>query len=351
MSGRLRVGVIGLGAFGESHLRAWRGLPEVEVAAVASRSAERAAEIAARYGVPRWYGSHDELIADPSIAAVSVTTAETEHRAPVIAALGAGKHVLVEKPIAATLDDARAMLDAARDAPGILMPGHILRFVPAYAGARAAAVSGELGRLVALSARRNRPRSLIPTYSRVHPALVTAIHDLDVMLWTAGRQVRWVRAVDRLAERDGGAHGLWGLMEFESGAVAIIETSWLVPDAVGIGADDAFQITGLTGTAKIALDTPVYRLWRERGAESPDVSYEPALRGVTTGALRDELAYFAHCALSGMRPTVVTPEDGCAALAVVLALIESARRGKDVTPNLAALGVADATHDLYRAAG
>lgn len=351
MGERLRVGVIGLGAFGESHLRAWRGVPEVEVAAVASRSGDRAREIARRYDVPAWHDSYEALIADPSIAAVSVTTVESGHRAPAIAALAAGKHVLVEKPIATSLDDARAMLDVAREAPGFLMPGHILRFDPAYAGARDAATAGELGRLVALTARRNRPRALIATHGRVHPALITAIHDIDVMLWIAGRRVRWLRGVDRIASRDSGAHGLWGLMQFEEGAVATIETSWLIPDAAGVGTDDALRVTGLDGTATIQLDSPRYRLWRPSGGSAPDVSYEPALRGVTTGALRDELAYFAHCALSGMRPTVVTPEDGCAALAVVLALIESARRGEDVTPDLAALGVADSTRDLYRAVG
>lgn len=333
MGERLRVGLIGLGAFGESHLRAYRGLPEVEVAAVASRTAARAQEIAARYGIATWYSSYEELIADKSIAAVSVTTAEDAHLKPAVAALAAGKHVLVEKPIASTREDARAMLDAAHDAAGILMPGHILRFVPAYAGARDAATTGKLGRLVGLSARRNRPKSLIQTYSRVHPALITAIHDIDIMLWIAGRDVRWVRAVDMLADRDGGAHGLWGLMEFATGVVATIETSWLIPGAAGVGTDDAFQITGLSGTAKIALDSPAYRVWRDTGSETPDITYEPALHGVTTGALRDELACFVRCARAGTRPTIVTPDDGYAALSVVLALIESARTGTDVRPS------------------
>jgi UDP-N-acetylglucosamine 3-dehydrogenase len=348
MSERLRVGVIGLGAFGESHLRAYQGMPEVEIAAVASRSSARAEDVAARYGVSCWYGSHQELIADPSIAAVSITTTEFEHRAPAIAALAAGKHVLVEKPIAATLEDARAMLAAARRGPGFLVPGHILRFDPAYAGAREAARAGELGRLVALTARRNRPQALIPTYGRVHPALITAIHDIDIMLWIAGRGVRWVRAIDRIASRDEGAHGLWGLLQFEHGVVATIETSWLIPDAAGVATDDALRITGLAGTATIQLDLPRYRKWRATGNSAPDVSYEPVLHGVVTGALRDELAAFARCALTGTPPTIVTPEDGCAALAVVLALIESARTGGDVLPDLAALEIGDPTQDRYR---
>jgi UDP-N-acetylglucosamine 3-dehydrogenase len=327
---RLRVGIIGLGAFGESHIRAYSGLPQVDIAAVASRSPQRAREIAGRYGIPTWYGSHEELIADDTIDAVSVTTAESEHREPAVAALRAGKHVLVEKPLASTLADARAITEAARASSGILMPGHILRFDPAHAAARAAAVSGELGRIVSITARRNRPQRLIATHGRVHPALVTTIHDIDVMLWVAGKDVRRVHAVDRLASRDGGAHGLWGLLEFADGVVGTVETSWLLPESAGISNDDSFEITGLTGTVKVQLDTPALRVWRQGGSQAPDVRYEPVVHGVVGGALRDELSHFASCALAGTPSTIITADDACAALAVVLALIESAATGAPV---------------------
>jgi UDP-N-acetylglucosamine 3-dehydrogenase len=329
---QLRVGVLGLGAFGESHLRAWRGLPNVEIVAVSSRTPARAEAIAAAYGVPRWYGSHEELIADPAVDAISVTTAEHDHLAPVVAALAAGKHVLVEKPIATTLEDAAAMVEAASVSDGILMPGHVLRFAPAYAGLREAVASGRLGRLVAMSARRNRPSSLIRSHGRVHPALITAFHDIDVMLWLAGCGARSVQALDRIADRDGGAHGLWGLLEFENGAVATIETSWLIPASAGVGNDDEFRVTGLEGGASVQFDVPALRVWDPKGPRVPDVSYEPVVRDVVVGALRDELAHFAACALAGTPSPVVTAADSARALSVVLALIESAESGRPVTP-------------------
>ncbi len=329
---RLRVGVLGLGAFGERHIRAYRGLPYVEVAAVASRSPERAREIAARYGVPTWYGSHEELIADGSIGAVSVTTAEHEHRDPVVTALGAGKHVLVEKPIASTLADTAAMLAAARASSGILMPGHILRFTPAYARVKAAVDNGELGRIVSMTARRNRPASLITSHGRVHPALITAIHDIDIMLWIAGSGVRSVQAIDRLADRDNGAHGLWGMLEFESGAIATVETVWQLPERAEIATDDALHVIGMDGAAKIQMDPAPVRIWTEVGSSAPDTVYEVEVHGAVAGALGAELAHFAQCALAGTPSPIVTPEDGAVALSVVLALIESAKHGRPVTP-------------------
>lgn len=329
---RLRVGILGLGAFGESHIRAYRGLPYVEIAAVASRTAERAEEIARKYDIPVWYGNHDDLIADASIEAISITTAESEHRAPAVAALAADKHVLVEKPIASTLEDAAAILDAARGSTGILMPGHVLRFAASYARLQAAVASGELGRVASMSARRNRQASLVRSHGRVHPALITAIHDIDIMLWLAQCDVTRVQAIDRLANRDNGVHGLWGMLEFENGTVAMIETAWMLPDTAGTDADDAFQVIGTAGTAKIQLDAPALRIISDAGTTAPDVSYEPIVHGVATGALGTELGHFAQCALAGTPSPIVTPIDGIRALSVVLALIEAAERGKPVTP-------------------
>jgi UDP-N-acetylglucosamine 3-dehydrogenase len=330
---RLRVGVVGLGAFGESHLRAYRGVPQVDVVAVASRSGGRAREVAGRYGVPQWHEGYQSLIDDPSIDAISVTTAETDHLAPTLGALAVGKHVLVEKPLAATLDDAVAMVEAARRSTAFLMPGHILRFEAKYAALKTAVAANQIGTIVSLSARRHRPRVLISSHRRVHPALVTAIHDVDVMLWLAGDRVKSVRAHHRLAQRMDDAHGLWALMKFEGGAIAVLETAWMLPDGAGLGTDDAFTVIGSTGLARVQFDFPAMRVWTSAGAETPDVSYEPMLHGAVSGALRDELSAFATSALTGVKPTVVAPEDGLTALAVVLAAIESAERDVEVAVN------------------
>jgi predicted dehydrogenase len=322
--------VVGLGLSGESHVRAYRSLPHAEVVAVGSRSAARAHEVAARYGIARAYGSYRELIADPAVQAVSVATAEHEHREPVELALAAGKHVLVEKPLATTLEDARAIADAAARSTAILMPGHILRFHPGYARLRAAAERDELGRLVSMTAKRNRTRALLERYGRVHPALVTAVHDVDAMQWIAGDRISRVTARDRLADRDGGAHGLWALVEFQGGAVGLIETSWMLPPSAGLVTDDRFEIVGTRSSAKLRLDGSSLQLWGEGGVELPDLGYEAELHGRSAGALKEQLSYFAARASAGSGPEVVSVDDGVAAVAVVLALIESARLGTTV---------------------
>jgi predicted dehydrogenase len=330
MERRLGVGVCGLGAFGESHLRALGGLPDAAVVAVASRSAERAREVAGRHGVARWYEGYEALIADPAVEAVSVTTAEADHLAPALAALAAGKPVLVEKPLATTLADGRAMVEAARRSRAFLMPGHVVRFDPRYAALKAAVAAGELGQLTSLSARRNRTRGHIASHGRTHPALVTAIHDLDVMLWLTAAPVATVRAHHRLGRRPGDPHGIWALLRFANGVVATLESAWMVPEAATTVAGDTFSAIGTDGLAEIVAAPPL-QIGTSDGARGADVYYEPGAPDATTGALRNELAYFVACARAGTAPAVVTAEDGLHSLALALALIESAERDAEIT--------------------
>jgi predicted dehydrogenase len=323
--------VVGLGVFGESHLRAYRALPEVEIAGVASRSAERAREVAQQYGVPKHFAGYEALIADPTIDAISVTTAEMDHRAPVIAALEAGKAVLVEKPIATTLEDAEAMLAAAERTGGLLMPAHVVRFNAKYAALQAAVARGEVGEVVAITTRRHRSRRVVASHGRAHPALVTSIHDLDIMLWVSQSEVRTVRAVHRLAKQPGQPHGIWALLTFANGVVGLIESGWMVPDKVAPALDDAFTVVGTAGEARIASEASGILVAADAVQRRPDISYEADLHGSSAGALKEELAHFVARVRDPGRPPVVTASDGVAALRVALAMIASAEQDTEIT--------------------
>lgn len=321
----LRLGVIGVGTIGLSHLEVFASLPDVDIVAVADLDVERARAVATQFDVPNWYSQAKDLLSDAAVDAVTVATPENDHREATLGALQAGKHVLVEKPMATTIEDAAEMVRAASKAPGILMPGHVLRFEPRYAALRTVARDGSLGRVMSLSARRNRRSGLIARYSRVHPALVTAIHDVDMMLWITEDRVASMHAVDRISTQDRGAHGIWGIVEFEHGAVGTLTAVWHLPDDYGIETDDAFEVIGSEGLARVQLDAPTLQLWRNGRASQPDAFYTPNLHQSSVGALRNELAHFVACAQNGVRPSIVTPEDGYQAVAAVLGLIEAAR--------------------------
>lgn len=326
---KLRIGLVGCGAFGESHLIVFAGIPFVQVTAVTDIVEERARKMAERYSVPRVAKDFRELSALEDVDAVSVVSTEDQHLEPVLSALENGKHVFVEKPMATRLADAESMLAAARKTGLILMPGHILRFETKYVTIKEQLDSGRLGQVISIYTRRNRPKWQGRVYKRTPLVLETAIHDIDTMLWYTGKKVKSVRAYDVSVIPGKGADLTWAVLRFEGGALGVFETMWLLPDKTSF-LDDYLQVVATSGVANLDMLNSGLLVCHEDGAEFPDVSYEPRMRGSAYGALREELTYFALCALQGQKPTILGPEDGVEALRVALAVIESARTDREI---------------------
>lgn len=327
---RLGVGVIGLGGWGEVHVQAWQSLPLVKVQAVCSRRPERATEIAQRFGIARCYSTPEELVADPHVDVVSVVNDERAHRPAVLAAVAAGKPVLVEKPIATRLDDARAMVEAAETAGVPLMPAHVLRFDTRLAMLKDRLLVGELGRVVSIYARRLIPRDRYATYQRTHPALNAAIHDIDLALWYADSPVTAVRAYERNIQGGQAPDVLWATIEFASGALAVIENLWLVPEQAGVWLDAETEVVGSDGMARVRFPSDAMSLWLQRAPQAPDTTLVPIAGGTMQGALCDQFAYFVRCVVAGDPPTRVTGGDALRSLEVTLAIMESAASNREV---------------------
>jgi predicted dehydrogenase len=318
----VHIAVVGCGNYGICHLEALASISGYEVAAVFDADRARADAAAARFAIPRVCGSLEEICGLDGIQAVDVVTTENAHLAPVLAAIAHGRHVFVEKPLAMDVAECARMIEAARAADRILMVGHLLRFETKYAQVKRELDSGRLGEVVSMHARRNRPKSLLPVYGRTHPAMENSVHDIDLMLWYTGRAVERVRGYGRKAT--GGRHDdtFWGVIEFAGGAVGVVETIWLLPETAGVFCDDGFQLIGTRGVANLELFPGALTFWREDGYQVPDVSYG--------SILRDELIHFRDCVRAGRHPEIITATDAMRAVRVALALIESARLGRDV---------------------
>lgn len=327
---RVRIGLVGCGGFGESHLEAFRAVRNAQVAAAFDIDRARAEAMAQRFGIPRVCSSLEEICMLPELDAIDVVTPEESHREPVLKALRAGKHVFVEKPLATDLGDCAQMIEASGSTERFLMPGHLLRFETKYAMLKDELRAGRLGEVVSMHARRNRPKTLLPLYGRTHPALENCIHDIDLMLWYVNRPVRRVRGWGRRATGRRHPDTFWGVLEFDGGAIGVVETIWLLPKPAGISLDDAFQLVGAAGVANVQLVPGSYNLLRETGYEAPDVCYDPRVANSARGALRDELAYFCDCVQDGREPDVITAVEAKRAVRVALALIESAEKEVDV---------------------
>ena len=328
---KLRYAVIGLGWFGEKHCEALAGLPNVELFALCTRRPGRLQEVAARFGVRRAYTDYHELLANPEVEAVSVVTMWDQHAGPALAALRAGKHVFLEKPMASTVEDCDALVAAAREARGFFMVGHICRFNPRYAAAKAAVAEGRIGKIVSLYARRNIPaRVTTEILNKIGPIVGDGVHDTDLMLWFTGAKVvsAYAQAVDLRGRKypDIG----WTMYRFDSGAVGVLEDVWCLPDRTPFQIDERMEIVGTAGSIHIQETHPNFSICDKDGWHSPDTTYWPLLHGARAGALREELAYFTTCIQEGRRPTVITPEESRAAVAACLAAEQSAATGKVV---------------------
>lgn len=209
----VNVGIIGIGFMGVTHFKALQEVEGAQVAAISTRDAQKLSgdwrSIKGNFGdgggqhdvskIAR-YAQWEELLADESIDLVDVCLPTHLHRDVCIAALKAGKHVLVEKPISLALEDADAMIAAANEADRMLMVGQVLRFFPAFAEARALVHSGEFGALRGAHLKRI---IAAPTWAADDhfedisksggPAIDLHIHDTDFVSYLAGVP-QWVRS-------------------------------------------------------------------------------------------------------------------------------------------------------------
>jgi predicted dehydrogenase len=274
--------------------------------------------------VPRCYGSAAELAADPDVEAISVVNDERDHLDAVLAAVAARRPVLVEKPMTTRLEDARAMVDAAAAAGVILMPGHVLRFEPRLAALKEAVAAGQLGPIVSVHARRLLPVDRYAAYDRTHIVLNVGVHDIDLVLWLMDDEPIRVTALERNIQGGNTPDLVWSLIEFARGGIGVINLQWLVPERSGVFLESLTEVTGSAGMGSVRMPGDGLSLWGREGRSTPDTSLVTSIAGSASGALREELAYFARCVIRSEAPTWVTPGDGLRALELAMRVREAA---------------------------
>lgn len=313
----LRVAVIGVGDFGARHAASYRTLgvrvhATVDPDAAASRIATN-------------YSTVEEMLAHTEVDAASVCTPGHTHRAIAETLIAAGVAVLVEKPMAETAADAAAIATAAKTANVVCQPGHILRFSPPHRALRDAVDAGQLGRVLAVSSRRDRPQTLSRLFPRSHPALLTAVHDIDLAVWYSGAPVVEARAVSHQLPEAASPSLVWAELRHANGVVSSIRNSYLLPENTPNHTSDLFEVYGSSGVARVDFGDPTLLIQADQTI-SPDWLLSPESGG---GALAAQLRHFL-ARVSGEESTVdVTAGDGVHVVAVAEALIESANSGGD----------------------
>jgi predicted dehydrogenase len=331
----LRVGVVGTGFIGETHVAAWTA--EGARVVVHDVDTGRAAALAERHGA-RHADSLGELLG--AVDAVDVCTPTHLHAEVAIAAAGAGRHVICEKPMARTLADAEAMLAAAREAGVRLFVAHVVRFFPEYAAARAAVLDGAIGEPAVLRLTRAsfRPRHPAGHWFFDHAksggiVLDLMIHDLDYARWVAGDVVAVHCRSASVSRPDAGVDHAVAILTHRSGAISHVSASWgYAPPTFWT----ALEIAGSLGLIEQDSTTtaPVAPSLLAGAADGTVTAM--ADTGLAGDPFRLELAEFARAIRDGTEARIGAA-DGLEALRIALAADESARTGAVVrlTPEAA----------------
>lgn len=330
--GTLRIGVVGTGTIGELHARIFADNPRCELVAVCDADATRARRVAEALGCaaePDWRG----LLAR-DLDAVSIATPETLRMEPARAAAEKGMKILLEKPLGRSLADVDALVDALVAAGANPAVNFILHADPRFARMKEIVAGGGIGQIATCYARRRGSASGAGKYAPWTDLLsATLIHDIDMCLAVMGGRVERVFAeavVRRCAQFD--CHdAVVATMRFADGAVACLETSWVLPPGWPEPLDPAFHLIGDGGSVVIESSSQGLKVLGTGGYVQPDMTHWPSLAWGVDGALRRSLDIFVDRALSGALP-LVGLQAAREAEAVVAAMKQSIECGLPVAP-------------------
>jgi predicted dehydrogenase len=327
----LAVALVGPGRMGRIYARLLTESAAARLVAICGCGESSARSLAEQYGAP-WYGHADvgAMLADhPDIEAMIIATSEWAHVKPVLAALAAGKHVLVEKPLALAPNDASSLVQRAAEAGVHLMVCHTLRFDPRFVAVRQAVADGAIGNVLHLYARRNPPQAAAErVLGRFPLAYWLMPHDIDMMLWCTGSPVTKVMAYSRSGGRERDDF-IIAVLTFANGAIGVVESSWGTPAQGGRPLNEQFTVRGTRGMAEVLGNDQGVAVYHGGGADYPDTSYTPVIHEQLDGSFRRLLDHFAGV-VRNRWPPVVTGADGLAAVTVAAAVERSLAEGREI---------------------
>lgn len=322
---RLACAVIGCGFMGSMHARVLAQIPSARLIAVVDRDEGAARRLAEETGAEAATDIARALA--PDIDAVVIATPDRHHVEPALAALGVGKAVLLEKPMADTAEGAAQILRAARG--GRLIVGQILRFDPRYRAAADLVEAGETGEPVHFAASRfcRHPGGRAVGS---HLCFLMGVHDVDALHWLTGRRVLSAHAVaraDALPDQRWGVDDVvFATLTLEGGVLAQLAFGWTLPEGMPTGVQAGFRLVGTRGMVEVRETEESVLAVTGGQARFPDTVYWPHLGQRIGGSLRLEAEHFVEATLAGA-DYLVPAAEAAAACAVNDAILLSLRSG------------------------
>ncbi len=341
---RTKVAILGAGFIADIHLECYhRFIPEAEVVAVYARHADKAKAFADKYHIPQWYDNFEKAITDSGCEVVDICLPNFLHAQATLKAAQAGKHIIIEKPLAVTLEEADAMIAACKQNKVKLMYAEELCFAPKYERARHLVKEGAVGQIYMLKQAEKHSGPHSDWFYDINQAgggviMDMGCHALAWFRWMLGNaKVESVYATMGTVLHQGRTRGEDNaviIVEFENGVTAIAEDSW----AKHGGMDDRCEIYGtggviyadlFMGNAAITYSQKGYGYAMEKADTTQGWSFT-VFEEVFNQGYPHELKHFIDCVQHDKTP-LVTGEDGRAVLEIIYAAYASAGSGKKIT--------------------
>lgn len=326
---KIKVAVIGIGNMGQHHARVYSQLKGVELVAVADVNPKKGREIAAKYHCD-YFKDYQKMLAEKEIEALSVAVPTSSHHQIALKLIEAKKHLLIEKPMASSVQEAQELVRQAKKVGVRLAVGHIERFNPVIIRLKKMISTGrKLGKIVTLIARRV---GLFPSQIKDADVLVDlAVHDIDIFSYLLSEEPnRFLAISGRALAKDRDDHSEI-LLDYPSGTVGLIQVNWITPVKIR-----SLSVTGTKGHAELDYINQKLRFYSSNYETTfddfgdfivkfgkPDVM---DMKIKFQEPLKLELKAFTQAIRQGKKPSV-DGEIGLRALQNIFKVMEAVKKG------------------------
>jgi predicted dehydrogenase len=331
MRQKIGFGLIGCGVWGDVHARTLAHSTNAKLVGVCDLNMERAKYFAQKYNVDLTYDSINKFLENKDIIAVSIATPDYTHPELIISAISAGKHVIVEKPMAITIEDCERIIEL-RDKMGVkLMVNYSNRWKTPFIHVKKLITSGELGDLQLVNIKLNDtiyvPTKMLSWASKSNALHFLGTHLVDLVRWISDSEFKRVYSVSRSNILKGMGIDtpdfFQSILELKSGASVYMENCWIIAESAPSVYEFKAEFIGSKTTVKV--DISHHRMiekYSPEGTAMLDVGEQYDLEGNPQGQV--SIQHFVDCIINDQMP-YVTAEDGLEATKVILALEKSAK--------------------------
>ncbi|MCL2480051.1 MAG: Gfo/Idh/MocA family oxidoreductase [Treponema sp.] len=338
---KIKMAIIGAGTWGTAHAGIFQEHYMAETLAICDSDRERAEKAAIEFGIPKVYTSYEDMLKEVPCDAVSIVTPDHLHADIAVACAQAGKHMLIEKPLATNREDVFRIMDAVKENGVRAMVDLHNRWNPPFALAKDAVDRGELGKLRSGYFRLNDIKwvatDLLPWAASSSILWFLGSHSLDTLNWLFNSRVKRVYSVSNSGVlKDLGVDTVdtyLTTLEYENGCIAQMENGWVTPNG-NVNVND-MKCTILGDKGMISIDTSNHTMiqqYSDTQAKVPDVLVRNKVHGMVKGFAYESIRSFVDKLVTG-EDFIVSMEDAAQVSLVILAIMESAKTRMPVEIN------------------